>query len=209
MDWALYVITDAGLSGGRSHVDVIRAAIDGGATVVQYREKEATTRQLVEEALVLRELTRGAGVPFIVNDRLDVALAAQADGVHVGQDDMPATLARRLMTRERIVGVSVTNLREAIQAEQDGADYLGVGPIFATPTKPDAAPPMGLDGLSEVCRRVSVPAVAIGGINEHNAAEVIRAGADGVAVVSAVVAAPDVAAAARRLREIVEAARKP
>lgn len=182
--------------------------MEGGATVVQYREKERTTGQLVEEALALRELTREADVPLIVNDRLDVALATETDGVHVGQDDMSATMTRRLMGQERIVGVSATNLQEAIQAEKDGADYLGVGPIFATPTKPDAAPPMGLEGLAKVCRHVSIPVVAIGGINEHNAAAVIEAGADGVAVVSAVVAAPDVAAAARRLREVVEAARK-
>ncbi len=208
MDWTLYVITDARLARGRSHLEVIRAAIEGGATIVQYREKEGTTRQLVEEALALHRLTREAGVPLIVNDRLDVALAVEAEGVHVGQDDMPATLTRRLMGQERMVGVSATNLQEALQAEKDGADYLGMGPIFATPTKPDAAPPMGLEGLAEVCRRVSIPVVAIGGINEDNAAAVIEARADGVAVVSAIVAAPDVAAAARRLREVVEAARK-
>jgi thiamine-phosphate pyrophosphorylase len=208
MDWTLYVITDARLSRGRPHHEVIRAAIEGGATVVQYREKEGTTRQLVGEALALRGLTREASVPLIVNDRLDVALAVEAEGVHVGQDDMPAPLTRRLMGQGRIVGVSATNLQEALQAEKDGADYLGVGPIFATPTKPDAAPPMGLGGLAEVCRHVSVPVIAIGGIDEHNAAAVIEAGADGVAVVSAVVAAPDVAAAARRLRQVVEAARR-
>lgn len=207
MDWSLYVITDAQLARGRSHIEVVRAAIEGDATLVQYRQKEGTTRRLVEEAQALRELTRQAGVPFIVNDRLDVALAVEADGVHVGQEDMPARLARMLMGG-RIVGVSATNLQEALQAEQDGADYLGVGPVFATPTKPDAAPPMGLEGLAEVCRAVSIPVVAIGGINEQNAAEVIAAGADGVAVVSAVVAASDVAAAARRLREVIEAARR-
>jgi len=208
MDWSLYVITDAKLSCGRSHLEVIRAAIAGGATIVQYREKEGTTRQLVKEAHALRELTRQNGVLFIVNDRVDVALAVDADGVHVGQDDMPAILARRLMGPGKIVGVSATNLEEALQAERDGADYIGAGPIFATPTKPDAAPPMGLDGLAEICRRVSVPVVAIGGINEDNATAVIEAGADGVAVVSAIVAAPDVEAAARRLREAVEATRR-
>lgn len=207
MDWTLYVITDAKLSRGRSHLEVIRAAIAGGATVVQYREKEGTTRQLIEEARALRELTRQAGVPLIVNDRVDIALAVDADGVHVGQDDMPAPLARKLMAG-KIVGVSATNPEEAWQAERDGADYIGAGPIFATPTKPDAAPPIGLEGLAEICRRVSIPVVAIGGINEENAAAVIKAGADGVAVVSAIVAAPDVEAAARRLREVVEAARR-
>ncbi len=207
MDWSLYVVTDAKLSRGRSHLEVIRAAIAGGATVIQYREKEGTTRQLVEEAQALRELTRQMGVLFIVNDRVDVALAVDADGVHVGQDDMPAPIVRKLMGPGKIVGVSVDNLEQALQAEQDGADYLGAGPIFATPTKPDAAPPIGVDGLAEICRRVSIPVVAIGGLNAENAAEVIRAGAAGVAVVSAVVAAPDVEAAARRLWEVVDAAR--
>lgn len=207
VDWGLYVITDAKLSRGRSHLEVIRAAIAGGATVVQYREKEGTTRQMIEEARALRELARQAGVPFIVNDRVDIALAVDADGVHVGQDDMPAPLARKLMGPERIVGVSVDNLEQALQAERDGADYVGAGPILATPTKPDAAPPIGLEGLAEICRQVSIPVVAIGGINETNAAAVIAAGAAGVAVVSAVVAAPDVEAAARRLREIVDTAR--
>ncbi len=207
IDWSLYVITDAKLSRGRSHLEVIRAAIAGGATVVQYREKEGTTRQMIGEARALRELARQAGIPFIVNDRVDIALAVDADGVHVGQDDMPAPLARKLMGPGKIVGVSVDNLEQALQAEEDGADYVGAGPIFATPTKPDAAPPIGLEGLAEICRRVSIPVVAIGGINERNAAAVIAAGAAGVAVVSAIVAAPDVEAAARRLREITDTAR--
>ncbi len=208
VNWRLYGKTHAQLSRGRSHLAVIQAAIAGGATVVQYREKEGTTRQMIEEARALRELARRAGVPFIVNDRVDIALAVDADGVHVGQDDMPAPLARKLMGPEKIIGVSATNLEEALQAERDGADYIGAGPIFATPTKPDAAPPIGLEGLAEICRRVSIPVVAIGGINHENAGSVIEAGADGVAVVSAIVAAPDVEAAARRLREVVEAARR-
>ncbi len=207
LDWSLYVVTDAGLSRGRSHLAVIEAAIAGGATIVQYREKMASTRQMIAEAQALRELTRRAGVPLIVNDRLDVALAVDADGVHVGQDDMPAALARRLIGPDKILGVSAANLSEAMQAVQDGADYLGVGPIVATPTKPDAAPPIGMDGLREICRRVPIPVVAIGGINATNAADAIAAGAHGIAVVSAVVAAEDVAAAAQQLRALVAAAR--
>lgn len=206
LDWSLYVVTDAGLSRGRSHLAVIEAAIAGGATIVQYREKMASTRQMIAEAQALRELTRRAGVPLIVNDRLDVALAIDADGVHVGQDDMPAVLARRLIGPDKILGVSAANLSEAMQAVQDGADYLGVGPIVATPTKPDAAPPIGMDGLREICRNVPLPVVAIGGINATNAADAIAAGAHGIAVVSAVVAAEDVAAAARQLRALVAAA---
>ncbi|WP_298816755.1 thiamine phosphate synthase [Chloroflexus sp.] len=205
--WDLYVITDAGLARGRSHQAVLEAAIAGGATVVQYREKAASTRQMVQEAGELCALARQASVPLIVNDRIDVALAVDADGVHIGQDDMPAQLARRLIGPDKILGVSVSTLDEALQAVQDGADYLGVGPIFATPTKPDAAPPIGMEGLRLICQQVSIPIVAIGSINATNAADAIAAGADGVAVVSAVVAADDVAVAARQLRAIVVDAR--
>jgi thiamine-phosphate pyrophosphorylase len=204
IDWRLYVITDAGLARGRSHQEVIEAAILGGATIVQYRAKDVSTRQMVTEAQVLRELTRHAGVPFIVNDRVDVALAVDADGVHIGQDDMPVALARKLIG-DRLLGVSAHSLSEAVQAVQDGADYLGVGPVFATPTKPDAAPPIGIDGLTAIRRQIAIPIVAIGGINQANAAEVIRTGVNGIAVVSAVVAAADVTAAARQLISIVSA----
>ena len=204
IDWRLYVITDAGLARGRSHQEVIEAAILGGATIVQYRAKDVSTRQMVTEAQVLRELTRHAGVPFIVNDRVDVALAVDADGVHIGQDDMPVALARKLIG-DRLLGVSAHSHSEAVQAVQDGADYLGVGPVFATPTKPDAAPQIGIDGLTTIRRQISIPIVAIGGINQTNAAEVIRTGVNGIAVVSAVVAAADVTAATRQLISIVSA----
>lgn len=207
VDWRLYVVTDAGLSRGRSHRAVIEAAIVGGATVVQYREKHASTRQMIVEVQELRELTRRAGVPLIVNDRVDVALAVDADGVHVGQDDMPVALARQLIGN-KLLGVSAHSLSEALQAVRDGADYLGVGPIFATTTKPDAASPIGLDGLRAIRQHVSIPIVAIGGINQANAADVMRAGADGVAVVSAVVSADDVTAAARQLRALVSVAQE-
>ena len=205
MDWSLYVITDARLSRGRTHLDVVRAAIQGGATVVQYREKGATTRLMVEEARGLRELCRGAGVPLIINDRVDVALAVGADGVHLGVHDMPVAIARRLLGPGRIIGYSPETLEQIRTSESEGADYLGVGSVFGTATKPDAGPPIGLSGLRAMIAAVSIPVVGIGGINAHNAAQVIQAGADGVAVVSAVVAAVDVKAAARRLREVIEA----
>lgn len=207
MDWTLYVITDAKLSRGRSHLEVARAAIEGGVSIIQFREKEMTTRELVETARRLKELANENSVPFIVNDRLDVALAVEANGVHVGQDDMPAALARRLMGR-KIVGVSATTVEEALRAQADGADYLGVGPIYPTGTKPDAVTPIGLEGLARIVQAVEIPVVAIGGISEENAAEVIACGAEGVAVISAVVSAPGIAGATRRLRETVEAARK-
>lgn len=207
MDWTLYVITDAKLSRGRSHLEVLRAAIAGGATIVQYREKEGSSLQMYREALEIRQMVREAGIPFIVNDRVDIALAVDADGVHVGQDDLPAPVARKLIGKEKILGVSATNLEEAIQAERDGADYIGAGPVFATPTKPDAAPPIGLEGLAEICRRVSIPVVAIGSVNAENAAAVLEAGADGLAIISAIVGAPDVQAASRRIRDIADAFR--
>jgi thiamine-phosphate pyrophosphorylase len=203
----VYLVTDAGLSRGRPARLVVEAALGGGVTVVQYREKSAGTRAMVEEARVLRELCRSAGVPFIVNDRVDVALAVDADGVHVGQDDMPAGLARRLIGRGKILGVSAGTPEEARRAEADGADYIGASPIFDTPTKTDAPPAMGVEGLRRLAAAVGVPVVAIGGVNAGNAASMIAAGASGVAVVSAIVAAEDVEAAARELRGVVDEAR--
>ena len=208
MDYSLYLVTDAGLSRGRTHREIVQAAIRGGVTVVQYREKNTTTRQMIEEALELRELCRVRGVPFIVNDRVDVALAVDADGVHVGQDDMPALLARKLIGRDKILGVSVENVAQVRAAVADGADYIGASPIFATPTKPDAPPPMGIQGLREITRVCAIPVVAIGGLNATNAASMMRAGAAGIAVVSAIVSGDDVERAARELKHVVESSRK-
>lgn len=208
IDYSLYVITDSRISRGRSHREVIKAAIRGGATIVQYREKNASTHQMIDEALELRDLCRGHGVPFIVNDRVDIALAVDADGVHVGQDDMPASLARRLIGRDKIVGVSTENVEQARAAIADGADYLGVGAVFATATKPDAGKPIGIAGLMKIARASTIPIVGIAGIDASNAASVIRAGAAGVAVVSAIVSAEDAERAARELRKIVDAAKR-
>lgn len=211
LSYDLYVVTDPTLSQGRSRPEVVRAAIRGGATLIQFREKDNNTRALIETGNALRAVTREAGVPLIVNDRLDVALVVDADGVHVGQEDMPAAPARRLIGPDRILGVSATSLAQALQAEREGADYLGGGPIFPTGSKADAAPPMGLEGLSAVADRVRIPVVAIGGVSLENVEAVVGAGADGVAVISAVVGAPDVEEAARLLRARVAAAktRKP
>ncbi len=188
---------------------MVEAAIRGGVTVVQYREKAASTRRMIAEARELRQLCRAAGVPFIVNDRIDVALAVDADGVHVGQDDMPAPLARRLIGKGRILGVSAGNVDEARRAEEEGADYIGASPVFATPTNPDAPAPMGVEGLRKLAGAVSIPVVAIGGMNAQNARAVMLAGAAGLAVVSAIVGAQDVEAAARAIADAVkEAARK-
>jgi len=207
VDWTLYVVTDKAISGGRSHAEQAREAIKGGATVIQYREKMGSTRHLIEEAAAVRDVCRQLGATFIVNDRVDVALAVGADGVHVGQEDMPAAIARRLIGEDMILGVTVGNAEQARQAQADGADYLGTDAVFPTASKPDAGPPIGVETLEQICRAVSIPVVAIGGVNASNVAQVIRAGAAGAAVISAVVGAPDIAAAARRLRQAILQAR--
>jgi thiamine-phosphate pyrophosphorylase len=208
VDWSVYLITDRRAAGGRSLLDVVRAAIRGGASVVQLREKAATTREMVELGQALHEITRPAGVPLIINDRLDIALTIGAEGVHLGHDDMPVALARRILGQEGIVGASPESLEEGRQMEQAGADYLGVGDVYGTPSKPDAGTPIGIAGLAEVIRAVSIPVVAIGGITPDNARAVIEAGAAGVAVISAVMSAPDPEAEARRLQAVVRAGRK-
>lgn len=206
-NYSLYLITDSGLSRGRNATQIVEAAVRGGVTMVQYREKRASTKQMIQEASELRDICGALHVTFIVNDRVDVALAVDADGVHVGQDDMPAALARRLLGGGRILGVSVENTEQAIRAVSQGADYLGASPVFSTPTKPDTAPPLGIDGLHRIAGVVAIPVVAIGGVNTANAATLIGAGAAGVAVVSAIVLADDVESAARTLRRIVDNAR--
>lgn len=204
VDYSLYVITDRRTAGERPIPLVVEAAIRGGASVVQLREKGATTREMLALGRALLKLTRQAGLPLLVNDRIDVALALDAEGVHVGHDDMPAGLARGLIGPDRILGVSAETVEQAQEAEAAGADYLGVGDIFGTSSKPDAKEPIGLGRLAEIAQLVSIPVVGIGGITLENAAVVIQAGARGVAVIRAVVGAPDPAAAARRLRQIVE-----
>jgi thiamine-phosphate pyrophosphorylase len=203
--WRLYVITDEKMSRGRSHLQVAEAAIRGGADVLQLRDKEASSGRLYRVALQLRDLTRDAKVPFIVNDRLDIALAADADGVHVGQADLPASVVRRILGPGKILGVSVDTVEEAVLAEKDGADYLGVGPVFeARGTKPDTGEPLGIECIARIRRHCRLPIVAIGGINAENARKVREAGADGAAVISAIVAADDIAQAARRLKRILD-----
>jgi thiamine-phosphate pyrophosphorylase len=207
VDWSVYVIADRKAAADRPIIDVVRAAIRGGATVVQLREKAATMREMVELGRALHELTATACIPLIVNDRVDVALAVGAEGVHLGVDDMPVTLARQVLGPHCIIGASPETIEGARKAELDGADYLGVGDLYGTPTKGDAGQPIGLEGLARVARAVSIPVVAIGGIRPENASAAIEAGAAGVAVISAVVGAENPEAATCRLREAVRAAR--
>jgi thiamine-phosphate pyrophosphorylase len=204
----LYVIVDTAVAGDRDPVALAAAAIAGGATALQLRAKDLPTVRQVAVARALADLARRHAVLFIVNDRLDVALAVEADGVHLGWEDLPPADARRLLGPERVLGVSAGNLEEARAALAAGADYLGVGPIFPTRTKADAGEAIGLEGLRAIRALSSVPIVAIGGITAENAAAVIAAGADGVAVISAVLLAPDPTAAARRLRQVIDEARR-
>jgi thiamine-phosphate pyrophosphorylase len=197
----LYVLTDVTLAPGRTHADIVRAALAGGADAVQIRDKGSTAQNLGRVVAECHPMARKFGAALFVNDRVDVAMLFGADGVHVGQEDLPARAARRLLKPPALLGVSAGTLDEAKRAVRDGADYLGVGPIYATATKSDAGDAIGTDALAAIVRAVPVPVVAIGGIDHENVAAVGAAGAAGAAVVSAVVTATDMAAAARALKQ--------
>jgi thiamine-phosphate pyrophosphorylase len=194
--YQLCLVTDRSLANGRSLAGIVAAAVKGGVTMVQLRDKTASTRAFIEDARALKALLAPPRVPLLVNDRIDVALAAGANGAHVGQGDMPVALARKLLGPKAIVGLSITQSAEARAEDIEFADYLGVGPIFPQLTKPDAAPTLGLEGLAEIRRITSKPIVAIGGVTAANVRAVRSAGADGVAVVSAIMGAQDPMAAA-------------
>ena len=203
-DLTLYLVTDPKLSGG-DLPGKVEAAIQGGVTLVQLREKTADSRQFLETALRVREVTDRYGIPLIINDRIDIALACNAAGVHLGQQDIPCKIAREILGPDKLIGVTAKTVEQAIQAERDGADYLGCGALFPSGAKPEAQP-MTLSTLSEILTSVHIPVTAIGGINAENVYLPVEAGANGVAVVSAILGQPDVSAAARKLREKIEAA---
>lgn len=182
----LHVLTETNLQNRYSHLELTRFAIDGGADTIQFRQKTGAIQKMIETARKMQDLCRDAGVPLIVNDRVDVAMAVNADGVHLGQEDFPVCLARKFLGPDRIIGVSSGTLKEALKGISDGADYVGFGPIYPTGSKPDAKEPQGLDKLTDMVTALSVPVIAIGGINIDNAAEVIRTGAHGIAIISAV-----------------------
>lgn len=211
MKYDLYVVTDETVSGGRSHTEIARLAVAGGADVIQLRDKARTCSELAGIGREIRAITRSAGAGFIVNDRLDVALSCGADGVHLGQGDMSCVIARQISPPGFVIGVSVGSVAEARNAERDGAAYVAISPVFATGSKRDAGPGHGLTLLREIQTAVSIPVIAIGGIGLENAGDVIDAGADGIAVISAVVGATDLTGTARKMAAIVaerKAARK-
>lgn len=209
LDFGVYVITDLGLSNGRSHEEVAVQALKGGANVIQLRDKQASAMELCAVGARLRPLTRRAGALLIINDRVDVALAVDADGVHLGQDDLPAANARTMLGPRKVMGVSVENAEQARKASRDGATYVAIGPIFeARGSKADAGEPLGLKAIEELRRQTRLPIVAIGGIKSACIAELVAAGADGVAVMSAIVSSPNIEGASREMRQLVDQARK-
>ena len=201
IDYTLYLVTDRKLMTSDSIEDCVRQAILGGCTVVQLREKESTSYEFYETALRVREITSDMGIPLIINDRADIAIAVDADGVHVGQKDLPYEVVRRIVGPDKLVGVSTHTLEQARLAEKLGADYIGVGAMFATGTKSDATP-AGIDMLHLIRKELSIPMVAIGGINKKNVSLLADTGVDGIGVVSAVVSEHDITGAARTLKAI-------
>ncbi len=187
----LYLVTDASLAGERGVLHVVEACLRGGVTMVQYREKTAPDMRILEEGRAIGEACRSAGIPFIVNDRADLALALGADGVHLGREDLPVPEARKILGYDAVIGLTVETPRQAEEGSRSGADYLGASPVYFTPTKPSAGTGLGPEGIREIVAASSLPVVAIGGIKVGNAAEVMAAGCAGVAVVSALMAATD------------------
>lgn len=200
-DYSIYLVTDDGCLQGRALIDCVRKALDGGVTLVQYRAKTASSAEMYAEALQLKALCDSFNVPLIINDRLDIAMAVGAAGVHLGQDDLPCAAARKILGEDYLIGVSAHNPAEAKTALQSGADYLGCGAVFGTATKADVKK-LGTEGLTAICREKVLPVVGIGGVTADNYREVRAAGADGAAIVSGILAQPDIRATVRAIAKI-------
>jgi thiamine-phosphate pyrophosphorylase len=199
IDYKLYLVTDRDVLKGRDLTKAVEDSILGGATIVQLREKNVTSREFYAIAEKIKAITDKYNVPLIINDRLDIALAVGACGVHIGQSDMPCIIARQVLGKDKIIGVSVHTLEEALEAEKDGADYLGCGAVFSTSTKKDATD-VSYDELKEIKARVKIPVVAIGGINEKNLAQLKYTNIDGVAIVSAILGKENIKEATENLK---------
>jgi thiamine-phosphate pyrophosphorylase len=208
IDYSLYLVTDRKLSMGRHNLSVVQSAVKGGVSCVQLREKNCSTFEFIEQALLLKDFLNEQNIMLIINDNLDVAQAVGADGIHLGQKDTPFSMAKKIVGNSMIIGISAECLNDAVRAEKEGADYIGVGPIYSTATKTDTGAPLGLEGLRQIRKSVKIPIVAIGGLNPTNAEEVIKSGADGIAVVSAIVSAKDPEKEARTLITIITKAKQ-
>lgn len=207
-DLSLYLVTDRTLSMGRSLSYIVEEAVLGGVTIVQLREKDCSSREFYELAVQLKKLLKQYHIPLIINDRLDIALASDADGLHIGQGDLPWDIARKILGREKIIGLSVENLQQAYDANNMDIDYIALSPVYCTTTKTDTNQPLGLDGVKEISLVTRHPAVAIGGLNRGNAAEVLKSGASGIAVVSAIVSSPNPRQAAKELKTLFPNSKK-
>lgn len=201
IDYSLYLCTDRSIMSDTSIEECVEKSLKGGVSVVQIREKDCSGKEFLQLAKSVKEITKRYNVPLIINDRVDVAIAVGADGVHVGQDDLPCAIVRSMVGEDMIIGVSASSLTEALKAQQDGADYIGVGAMFATDTKTDAKV-VTMEELDRIRREVSIPIVVIGGINKTTLPDFIGKGIDGIAVVSAIVSQNDVESAARELKSM-------
>ena len=204
LDLSLYLVTDRGLSKGRSHEYIVEEAIKGGVSLVQLREKDISSREFYQLAFSLKQALAKHQIPLIINDRLDIALAVDADGLHIGQSDLPYDVARQLLGADKIIGLSVETVEQARQANALNVDYIGLSPVFSTLTKSDINTPLGLNGIKEIAAFSKHQMVAIGGINKENTADIFRSGAHGVAVVSAIVSHESPFQAAKELRNIID-----
>ena len=202
----LHLLTDIVLQSRFTHMELTEMGIAGGADTVQFRQKSGSAQEMIEVARQMRQMCKDAGVTFIVNDRVDIAIASDADGVHLGQDDFPIPMARELLGSNRIIGGSASNMAEARKCLSEGADYVGFGPVFPTTSKDDAGPVSGIAVLEQVVRDISLPVIAIGGINARNTAEVMKAGAYGISVISAICCQDDPEQATRNLYQALHGA---
>lgn len=203
-DLSLYLVTDRSLSLGRSLVEVVEEAVKGGVTMVQLREKDCSSLEFYQEATALKRLLKSYKIPLIINDRLDIALACDAEGLHIGQSDLPFSIARQLLGENKIIGLSVECLKDAQEANKLDVDYIGISPVFSTPTKTDTAMAVGIEGVRKITLQSVHPAVGIGGINKNNAEDIIKAGAEGISVVSAIMSAHEPSRSAQELLTIVK-----
>ncbi|NLD37084.1 MAG: thiamine phosphate synthase [Desulfatiglans sp.] len=198
-----HLITDTVIQSRFSHVELARMAIMGGADTIQYRSKTGSTREMIDTAIRIKALCAGAGIPLIINDRVDVAIASGADGVHLGDDDFPIPLARKLLGPDAIIGGSAGNINDALRCLNDGADYIGSGPVYGTKTKSDAGDAIGVETIRIIAEKIHLPVVAIGGITVNDVHELFTAGAHGVAVISAVCLSDEPEREARRIRNLL------
>jgi thiamine-phosphate pyrophosphorylase len=207
IDLSLYLVTDRALSMGKSTEQIVEDAVKGGVSMVQLREKDTPTKEFYDLACSLMKLLKPYNIPLIINDRLDIAIASNADGLHIGQSDMPYSIVRKILGKDKIIGLSVETIEQAREANNLDVDYIGLSPVFSTDSKKDINTPLELEGIKEIASFTKHPTVAIGGINKANTADIIKNGANGIAVISAIVSQEDPRKAAEELKSIIQEAR--